>query len=735
MQQKQQQPPVIFSICTSSDIPGLERWEAHLHPLEQAGFISIWSVRHLQPGADRLKLLRDHLDQATLVVLLLSADFFADEECISLMDRALVSHQQGTARLIPLLLHPVAFRETKLAPFPPIPSDGCPVTLWENPEAAFDDCVRSLRRILGRPVTSPLVEKLKRPSVELQNRERMLQRLRRIYEELFTQSLQGVTQMELGLASKPDAVQNAVTLLLQTATRPEQLLSPGTSILHIYDEAAHDLLILGAPGAGKSTLLVELAQQLVKRAEADETSPLPVIIPLSSWAVKRPPLETWLAEQVARIYDVPKKVARQWVNEDQLLPLLDGLDEMDEAARPACIAAINVYHREHLLLPLVVCSRQVEYTQASRCQRLTLQNAVVVQPLTHEDVQAYLKQGGKSPAVLRHVLAANPALASIATTPFMVHILILTYQDTPLRRSSLQNQFQQQIWTDYMQRMFERKRGERHYSSHQMTTWLSWLARQMREHNQTIFYLEQLQPDWLPKRRQGFYRWSMGLAFGLKATIEPTEVLIWSWRNVKSRRVVVLAAMLGAWPVFGLMVGQLYGLLTGLLTGLLATLPAGLLTALIFGISRKPLIERLMLSPNEGIRRSAKNGLLTGLLAGLLTGLVVLVILLAFGQSNWLLSNWLINGLPYGSTVGLIFGLIFGLGAAIQHYTLRFWLWRTHTFPWRVHRFLDDAVACILLRRVGGGYSFVHRLLMDHLADLPTGPASSNSLPSNNPSA
>ena len=99
---------------------------------------------------------------------------------------------------------------------------------------------------------------------------------------------------------------------------------------------------------------------------------------------------------MAQIYDVPRKLSIQWVEEDGILPLLDGLDEMEETARPACIAAINTYHREHLA-PLVVCSRTTEYEAAASRHRLALQGAVVVQPLTHEDVDAYLVRAGQTP--------------------------------------------------------------------------------------------------------------------------------------------------------------------------------------------------------------------------------------------------------------------------------------------------------------------------------------------------
>jgi eukaryotic-like serine/threonine-protein kinase len=38
--------------------------------------------------------------------------------------------------------------------------------------------------------------------------------------------------------------------------------------------------------------------------------------------------------------------------------------------------------------------------------------------------------------------------------------------------------------------------------------------------------------------------------------------------------------------------------------------------------------------------------------------------------------------------------------------------------PWRLIPFLDHCVDLIFLRRVGGGYIFVHRLLMEHFAEM-----------------
>ncbi len=77
-----------------------------------------------------------------------------------------------------------------------------------------------------------------------------------------------------------------------------------------------------------------------------------------------------------------------------------------------------------------------------------------------------------------------------------------------------------------------------------------------------------------------------------------------------------------------------------------------------------------------------------------------------------------INGLALGLFGVLLLGLQRGLLAVVKHFILRIWLWRTRVFPLNAPRFLDDARARILLRRIGGGYSFTHRLLLDHFADL-----------------
>jgi NACHT domain/TIR domain len=505
-------PLEMICIAAPEDTLLLTQWETHLRPLQQANLISFWSEPHISAGVSREQAWKHHLEQADLIVLLLSSDFFASAGCQVMMEQALKHAQASTTKVIPLLLRPVAWEESPLGTLAPWPSNGKPITQWDDLDAAWEFCVQELRRLLGRRV-SEVERSVKQADPDW---DHMLRRLRKSYKELLDQSLHGIAWVELGLSTRPDLVSNVTNLLFRLPQGGERLLPPGTSMLSAYDEADGELLILGAPGAGKSTLLLDLARQLVGRAFVGDLPLLPVIVRLSSWAIRRPELADWLVEQLKRTYGVPQSLSERWVNEGRILPLLDGLDEMEEEARPACIKAINSYHQSRLA-PLVVCSRQAEYEGAADRERLALQSAVIVQPLGDEQVEGYLCMAGSSFAGVQVALQQESALRELATTPLMLSVLLFTYQGVAASEIIQQgNGLEQQVWADYVARQVAEKGHATRYPLECTRAWLSWLAVQMRTHQQAIFYAEYLQPDWLAQGQQQTVTW---LAMRLPAMV------------------------------------------------------------------------------------------------------------------------------------------------------------------------------------------------------------------------
>ncbi len=525
-------------------------------------------------------------------------------------------------------------------------------------------------------------------------------------------------------------------MVLQTSDQSAPPLPSDTRIIQLYDEAGGELLILGEPGSGKTTLLLELTRDLLDRARQVNTHPMPVVFILSSWAEKRQPLTDWLVEELSTKYQVPRTLGQLWVASDQMLLLLDGLDEVAPAHRAVCIDAINEYRREHGLVPTVICSRIAEYL--SLATRLQLRQAVVVQPLTEQQIDDYLSSAGGQLEAVRIALRDDPSLRELAATPLMLSVLTLAYYGKPIENilvTGSPERRRREVFASYVQRMLRRRSTQTRYTVQQTVHWLAWLAKQLAQHGQTVFYIERMQPNWLPdnRSRQVYHiaiSLLVGLVFGLlgglvgglvfgllgglvggltgkmETEIRPAEVIAWSWASI--RRGLSRSVVFGL--VFGLLVGMVswffYETISRLAVGLVVGLIVGLVFGLVNGLSSEMLEEHNLVIPNQGIRRSAQNSILLGLFTGLFVGL-------AFG---------LIYNLGSGLIFGLFFGLIYWLRsgglAVIQHMILRLLLWRARYLPSNYPRFLDYAAERILLRKVGGGYIFVHRLLLEYFASL-----------------
>lgn len=788
-------------------------------------------------------------------------------------------------------------------------------------------------------VEQPITLKHNKRSLAQSNRQRFLRRVRAIWiEGMLDHSLHGAALIELGLQEQLDALANPWHLVLHYPDSAPRSFPPGTRISDVYDAANEELLILGAPGSGKTTLVLELVRDLLARAEQDEHQLMPVVFPLSTWATKQQPLAGWMVEELTDKYQVPSQLARSWMETNVILPLLDGLDEVATEKRTTCIETINRYHQEHPFLPLVVSSRSADYLQ--QAGRLTLTTAVTIQSLTEPQVDDYVARGGEALWTLRVALHQDAALRELAQTPLMLSILTLTYHDMPVE-NLLQGGIaptRQQVFERYVERMLTHRANNIHYQTEQTRKWLRALAKQLSQQKQTVFYLEQLQPDWLSG--SGMLRWyerlavrmpdilmgilttfiittllfrgsnsvislilggllgvlvsggrtlqqppttskksrsidqqqlfhqllrgsivglGVGLMFGfgdglstglsgillqmllVKSTtvqsssqssplesmkwqrrrgnralqngllagllvaltvaltvgwsaginigfstgrsiglivglstgflslllsgesmmVHVTDRLIWSWASLGRslwspqhlRTSLLIATLVGfsiglvsglsaglsVVPIAGvsaaLSAGLIFGLINGVSIGPSTGLGYWLLIGLFQGVSSETMSDQQRLAPNQGIRRSAFNGLVLGCISALCIGLSVGLI---FELSVWLsivlvgllytpsvglsieLNTGLSVGLSVGLSAGLLAGLLKGGLACLRHYTLRFLLWRAGSMPWNTVRFLDYAAEHILLRKVGGGYIFIHRLLLEYFASLDT---------------
>ncbi|MGH8887274.1 MAG: NACHT domain-containing protein, partial [Egibacteraceae bacterium] len=325
------------------------------------------------------------------------------------------------------------------------------------------------------------------------NRRRMLERVRSQVEDLLWQPPDDPALIRLGLVARPELVATPRERFAQ------RLAEAAPAIDRAFDVAEGALLLVGTPGAGKSRLLAQLAHVLVARAEQDPVQPVPVVVSLASWAAPQS-LAEWLAGELRDRYDVPSALGQACVAAGQVLPLLDGLDEADDPA--ACIAAVNAFRGAHGLVPVVVCCRLADYERLG--VRLRLRGAVELQAPTPQQTEDYLAQAGVALPAVRAALGGEEGW-ELLSSPLTLSVVARTYQAQPQALLTTAGTAAQ-LFDAYIDAMLARRRTQPApgkltpapaYGREQTLGWLGWLARGMRDHRQTQFRLDRLQPTWL----------------------------------------------------------------------------------------------------------------------------------------------------------------------------------------------------------------------------------------------
>jgi GTPase SAR1 family protein len=500
---------------------------------------------------------------------------------------------------------------------------------------------------------------------------KLLDKVKDEVEERFKQRLDRYLTNSLGSEANSDLinlekqmepyqVNSPWSMELSLQEREPLPLPPNTSIIEVFEkpEVSRKLLILGEPGSGKTTTLLELAQSLLERAVADSAEPIPVLLNLSAWKDPKQPIFDWLLEELKSKYGVRQDLGQQWLEAHQLIPFLDGLDEVATVRQGLCAQAVNDWLQGDVSqepMGVVVCCRRQEYEVLVRQnlyleqsievdrrgyfqyfqevvvrQNLYLQNSISLQPLTDTQISDYLTQfdlNGVWGSVQTHPslreLLQKPLFLSIfgfvttarkfdaedwqqfTSESAQIEYLFDSYWDAVMEQQLVDRQ----QYAKGIKSKTYRKKAFPHRSNVRRA--LVFAARGMERTSQTDLLIEKIQPTWLLNNRQEWiYRAIVGLINGL------------------------FAGLIGG-------VGGIVGLIVGLFGGIIGGIMAG--TGDIVPI------ESIQISMSREVRReivhSLRKNLILGLIIGLIYGLV-------YG---------LVFGLVFGLIVGLICGLIFGL--------------------------------------------------------------------------
>jgi len=145
-QQQESKAISIFYCYSHKDQELRDELHAHLGPLLRSGRITTWYDGQIVPGTPWEEKITHYLDEAHIILLLISADFINSDYCYSVeMVRALERQKAGLTHVLPILIRPVDWQATPLASLQILPSKGKPLTLWPNRDEAFEEVARHLK--------------------------------------------------------------------------------------------------------------------------------------------------------------------------------------------------------------------------------------------------------------------------------------------------------------------------------------------------------------------------------------------------------------------------------------------------------------------------------------------------------------------------------------------------------------------------------------------------------------
>ncbi|HYW25991.1 MAG TPA: hypothetical protein VE953_17595 [Terriglobales bacterium] len=440
--------------------------------------------------------------------------------------------------------------------------------------------------------------------------------------------------------------------------------APAGRLEEVVDEFARlprrRLVVIGEPGAGKSSVLLLLTLGLLaRRTPAD---PVPVLLSVASWDPARSGFPQWLARRLSDEYPfVRPDDARAIVEAGRVLPLLDGLDELPDAAVAAAVTMIN---RAGLERPVVVACRTREFAQAVHASDVLTAAAVVeLEPVGPDQAERYLRLTTPpddrlarwEPVFAELRRGPSSPVAAALSTPLMVTLTRTVYaldraaDPGELVRCASREAIEDRLLDALLPALFGA--GSTRWTADRARVWLAFLAAHLRRRGTRDL-------AWWELARGGALRWiRRGLGLGFVAGLVA---------GLLAELVADLATGTGFNLSFEITVSLTGAVWTATLAGIGSAIVVGLR---LFGRAALSGPSRLRLRLDRFFLRRFSIGLVIGIPIAL--PLVYLYLLLeslyvggfapGLGLSDWLLAAGyvaLVVGLPVGVGFGLVFGLV-----------------------------------------------------------------------------
>ncbi len=149
MNDKERPAAEIFYSYSHRDERLRDQLETHLALLKREGLITNWHDRRITASTEWDAEISSHLDDADIILLLVSANFLASDYIHGVeLKRAMERHESREARVVPIILRPCDWQTAPFGKLQALPRDARPVTKWSNRDEVFTEIARGIRAVV-----------------------------------------------------------------------------------------------------------------------------------------------------------------------------------------------------------------------------------------------------------------------------------------------------------------------------------------------------------------------------------------------------------------------------------------------------------------------------------------------------------------------------------------------------------------------------------------------------------
>jgi hypothetical protein len=122
--------------------------EKFLVNLRQEFLINEWYDRKILVGDDWSKEIENNMETSDVILLLISQDYLVSSACNHELEYA-IEHKDSKT-IIPIVLKPCTWKDTRLGSIQALPLDGKPVDAWNKPNEAWLDVYDGIKKVIQR---------------------------------------------------------------------------------------------------------------------------------------------------------------------------------------------------------------------------------------------------------------------------------------------------------------------------------------------------------------------------------------------------------------------------------------------------------------------------------------------------------------------------------------------------------------------------------------------------------